>query len=43
MKEANNAHVVAEGVVARTDLTLYTWRGHRVVWKLKTKDFTGGR
>jgi hypothetical protein len=42
-KEANNAHVVAEGVVARTDPTLYTWRGHRVMWKLKTKDFTGGR
>lgn len=31
--------VIAEGVVARTEPPLFDRRGHRVVWKLKTKDF----
>lgn len=29
----------AEGIVARTSTTLYNWRGDRVLWKLKERDF----
>jgi len=32
-----------EGVVARTKPLLFTRKGERVVWKLKTKDFMQGR
>jgi ATP-dependent RNA circularization protein (DNA/RNA ligase family) len=31
--------VVPEGVVARTVPYLYDWRGDRIMWKLKKKDF----
>lgn len=34
---------MAEGVVARTVEPLYDNRGERLVWKLKAKDFRGGR
>lgn len=32
-----------EGVVARTKPMLFTRRGERVIWKLKTKDFIGNK
>jgi hypothetical protein len=32
-----------EGIVARSLPLLLTRRGHRVMWKLKYRDFTGGR
>ena len=31
--------VSPEGIVARTDPLLFDWRGRRVMWKLKRKDF----
>lgn len=37
---AERGHVTpAEGVVCRTEPLLFTRRGHRLTWKLKTKDF----
>jgi len=32
-----------EGVVARTEPLLFTRRGDRLMWKLKTRDFTRGK
>jgi hypothetical protein len=40
----DSAHVTpAEGIVARTNPLLFDRRGRRVVWKLKTRDFRGGK
>jgi hypothetical protein len=32
-----------EGIVARTEPLLFTRSGERLMWKLKTRDFTGGK
>lgn len=37
--EKQGNEITAEGIVCRTDPPLFTRRGHRVAWKLKTKDF----
>jgi len=37
--ENNGMVTIAEGIVARTDPLLFDRRGHRLVWKLKVKDF----
>lgn len=37
--ENNGMVTLAEGIVARTDPLLFDRRGHRLVWKLKVKDF----
>lgn len=37
--EDGGAGLPAEGVVAKTIPYLYDWRGNRVMWKLKSKDF----
>lgn len=37
--ENNGCAYLAEGVVARTDPLLFDRRGHRLVWKLKHRDF----
>lgn len=36
--EANN-DIIQEGIVARTDPLLMTRNGHRLMWKLKAKDY----
>lgn len=38
-----DAHRRAEGVVARPAVPLFDRRGERVMWKLKTRDFTKGK
>jgi hypothetical protein len=40
---AADPHLEAEGVVARAFPMLLTRRGHRLIWKLKTKDFKPGK
>lgn len=42
-KEESGQDVLMEGVVARPLETLFDKRGHRLILKLKTKDFTGGK
>jgi len=37
--EDGGSGVVPEGVVARTVPYLYNWKGHRIMWKLKGKDY----
>jgi len=39
--ENGGAMFPAEGIVARTDPSLYMWDGRRLMWKLKAKDFIG--
>ena len=39
----NDSSVPAEGIVARTVPLLFDRWGNRVMWKLKRKDFAGGR
>jgi hypothetical protein len=39
-QENGRTDVNAEGVVARTDPLLFDRRGHRLVWKLKERDFS---
>lgn len=41
--EENATEAIAEGVVARPTETLFDKRGQRLLLKLKTKDFTGGK
>ena len=41
-KESNN-EIQQEGIVARTEPLLLTRNGHRLMWKLKAKDYTGGK
>lgn len=41
--EENGTESIAEGVVARPIETLFDKRGQRLILKLKTKDFTGGK
>ena len=41
--ENGGAVFPAEGIVARTDPSLYLWDGRRLMWKLKAKDFEPGR
>lgn len=42
-QEENGVEVIAEGVVARPAETLFQANGKRLILKLKTKDFIGGR
>lgn len=42
-EEENGKPAMAEGIVARPIETLFDKRGHRLIIKLKTKDFTGGK
>lgn len=37
--DGGNSQYLMEGVVARTQPLLFTRKGERVIWKLKTKDF----
>lgn len=41
--EGGAPRMLAEGIVARTEPLLFTRRGDRVAWKLKVKDYTGGK
>jgi hypothetical protein len=41
--EESDNFSIAEGVVARPIETLFDKRGQRLILKLKTKDFTGGK
>lgn len=41
--QENDTFSIAEGVVARPIETLFDKRGQRLILKLKTKDFTGGK
>lgn len=39
LDEAGDPGLLAEGIVARTNPLLFDRRGHRIMWKLKFKDF----
>lgn len=39
LDEDGDSELIAEGVVARTDPLLFDRKGHRIMWKLKFKDF----
>jgi hypothetical protein len=38
-EECNRLDVESEGIVARTDPTLFDRMGNRIMWKLKFSDF----
>lgn len=41
--QGGNTAFVQEGIVARTEPLLFTRRGERVMWKLKGRDWRGGK